>query len=484
MDKSENSSIDINSLANCLRDEVKTLHPLSDDCCIYRVPQDIRMANESFYTPKLVSIGPLHHGREELKAMEEHKVRLCLLPPNHQLDTHKDSHLEAAPTTHGKMDKSENSSIDINSLANCLRDEVKTLHPLSDDCCIYRVPQDIRMANESFYTPKLVSIGPLHHGREELKAMEEHKVRSLEHFLQQTQVSLEDFLIFIKNKEEKLRNCYAETIALESRDFVKMILLDAVFLIEVLRRYSNLELRGVDRIFTKPHLLVNIRLEILSLENQLPLFILEDLFKLAGFSSLNRLCLLPPNHQLDTHKDSHLEAAPSITELHQAGIKFKLGSAKHLLDIRFSKGTLEIPKLTIGVMAKHLFKNLQIFERLHCDTNYVNEYVVFLNGLVNTSKDAEILIQNGIIENRTWDSEGVSTLFQQLSENAIVRYYGSYYWGIAKDLKSYCKSPWHKWRAILKQNYFNTPWASISVIAAAIIIILTSVQTVCSVIAL
>ncbi|KAH7560526.1 hypothetical protein ACOSP7_017273 [Xanthoceras sorbifolium] len=417
------------------------------------------------------------------------------------------------------MDKSENSSIDINSLANCLRDEVKTLHPLSDDCCIYRVPQDIRMANESFYTPKLVSIGPLHHGREELKAMEEHKLRSLEHFLQQTQVSLEDFLIFIKNKEEKLRNCYAETIALESRDFVKMILLDAVFLIEVLRRYSNPELRGVDRIFTKPHLLVNIRLEILSLENQLPLFILEDLFKLAGFSSLNRLtynlcftaceflsieenlfekqfseakhfvdlfrlCLLPPNHQLDTHKDSHLEAAPSITELHQAGIKFKLGSAKHLLDIRFSKGTLEIPKLTIGVMAKHLFKNLQIFERLHCDTNYVNEYVVFLNGLVNTSKDAEILIQNGIIENRTWDSEGVSTLFQQLSENAIVRYYGSYYWGIAKDLKSYCKSPWNKWRAILKQNYFNTPWASISVIAAAIIILLTSVQTVCSIIAL
>ncbi|KAL5764968.1 hypothetical protein ACOSQ2_017562 [Xanthoceras sorbifolium] len=387
------------------------------------------------------------------------------------------------------MDKSENSSIDINSLANCLRDEVKTLHPLSEDCCIYRVPRDIRMANESFYTPKLVSIGPLHHGREELKAMEEHKVRYLEHFLQQTQVSLEDFLIFIKNNEEKLWNCYAETIALESRDFVKMVLLDAVFLIEVLQRYS------------KPKFVV---FEILSLENQLPLFILEELFKLAGhgvFSSLSqltyglrfatcefllieenlfekqfseakhfvdllRLCFLPPNHQLHTHKDSHLEAAPRTLEI-------PIGSAKHLLDIRFNKGTLEIPKLTIG-----------IFERLHCDAYYVNEYVTFLNSLVNTPKDAEILIQNGIIDNRTWDSEGVSTLFQQLSENAIVRYNGSYFWGIAKDLKSYCKSPWHKWMALLKQNYFNTPWASISVIAAAIIIILTSVQTVCSIIAL
>ncbi|KAL5832048.1 hypothetical protein ACOSQ4_017402 [Xanthoceras sorbifolium] len=399
------------------------------------------------------------------------------------------------------MDKSENSSIDINSLANCLRDDVKALHPLSGDCCIYRVPRDIRMANESFYTPKLVSIGPLHHSMEELKAMEEHKVRYLEQFLQQTQVSLEDFLIFIRKKEEKLRNCYAETIALESRDFVKMILWDAAFLIEVLRRSSNPKLHGVDRIFTKPDLLVNI-LEILSLENQLPLFILEELFKLAVhgvFSSLSqltyglcfaaceflsieenlfemqffeakhfvdllRLCLLPPNHQLHTHKDSHLEAAPSITELHQVGIKFKVGSAKHLLDIRFNKGTLEIPKLTVGVVTKHLFTNIQIFERLHCDTKYVNEYVAFLNGLVNTPKVAEILIHNGIIENRVWDSEGVSTLFRQLSENVLVRYHDFYYRGIVKDLKSYCKSPWHKWRANLKQNYFNTPWASISVI--------------------
>ncbi|KAL5766655.1 hypothetical protein ACOSP7_017272 [Xanthoceras sorbifolium] len=419
------------------------------------------------------------------------------------------------------MDKSETSSIDINSLANCLRDEFKTLHPLSKDCCIYRVPRDIRMANESFYTPKLVSIGPLHHGREELKAMEEHKVRYLEHFLRQTQVSLEDFLLCIKNKEEKLRNCYADTIALESRDFVKMVLLDTVFLIEFLERGCR-TIPDVDRLFTEPYLIFSIRPEILSLENQLPLFILKDLFMKAGhgvvnslsqityalyrgeceslsieanlfeeqfseakhFVDLIRLCLLPPNHQLHTHEDSHLEAAPSITELHQAGIKFKVDSAKHLLDIRFNNGTLEISKLTIGVVTKRLFRNLQIFERLHCDTNYVNEYVSFLNGLVNTPKDAEILIQNGIIENRIWDSEGVSTLFQQLSEDAIVRYRGCYYSGIVKDLKSYCKSPWHKWRANLKQNYFNTPWASISVIAAVIIIILTSVQTVCSIIAL
>jgi hypothetical protein len=34
----------------------------------------------------------------------------------------------------------------------------------------------------------------------------------------------------------------------------------------------------------------------------------------------------------------------------------------------------------------------------------------------------------------------------------------------------------------LKQEYFHTPWAIISLIAAAILLILTTVQTVCSLI--
>ncbi|CAL8105225.1 unnamed protein product [Prunus armeniaca] len=38
---------------------------------------------------------------------------------------------------------------------------------------------------------------------------------------------------------------------------------------------------------------------------------------------------------------------PCITKLHQAGVKFKLGSSRNLFDIRFNNGILEIPKLNI-----------------------------------------------------------------------------------------------------------------------------------------
>ncbi|TXG71641.1 hypothetical protein EZV62_000220 [Acer yangbiense] len=113
----------------------------------------------------------------------------------------------------------------------------------------------------------------------------------------------------------------------------------------------------------------------------------------------------------------------------------------------------------------------------------MNDYGVILNRLLNTPKDVELLIHIKVIDNRILDSE-VSTLFQQLSKDARVHEKEFYYSGLVKDLQVYCKSPCHKWKANLKQNYFNTPWASISVIAAVIILVLTFMQTVCSIVGL
>ncbi|KAK2641269.1 hypothetical protein Ddye_023032 [Dipteronia dyeriana] len=423
------------------------------------------------------------------------------------------------------MEKScDHVSIDITKLANSLRGKFGTLYPLSKESCIYRVPPKIRMLDESLYTPTTVSIGPLHHGREELKAMEEHKLRYLQHFLRRTNVSLNDLLILAKNMEQKLRGCYAETIQLGSEDFVEMILLDVVFLLEILLRWSLSDFdRSEDRIIGEPRMIIDIRYDIWFLENQLPLFILRDLFELANptsislskltseffsylyepllldnnllekhfseakhFLDLLRLCLLPPRPKLDIKNESMFSPmAPTIMELHRAGVKFKVGSMKHFFDIRFHKGTLELPKMkNIGNYTGHLFRNLQLFERFHCGTNFVNDFIIILNFLINDPKDADLLVHNGVIENRAWDSEGLSDLLQQLSKNARMLHNKFGYVDLVKDLNDYCKSPWNKRRANLKQNYFNTPWASISVIAAAILLILTFIQSVCSVMGL
>ncbi|KAK0575925.1 hypothetical protein LWI29_009243 [Acer saccharum] len=428
------------------------------------------------------------------------------------------------------MDKSDDACTDFKPLATCLRGKLEKLYHLSQDCCIYRVPLGLRKSEGSHNTPKTVSIGPLHHGMEELKAMEEHKLRYSEQFLQPTQVSLEDFLIFIGGKENKLHNCYAKTIPLTSQDFVEIILLDAIFLIEFLLLFKKRTfITSGDCIFGKSWLSGGIRNDIWSVKNQILFFILEDLFELAKtrvpnecydglsisklvstfcgnicellsieqslfeinflgakhFVDLLRLCIEPSNHQLNIEIETmYAPTLPIITELHQAGVKFKVGSTKHLFDIRFDqiKGTLEIPKLRISKVTSYYFKNLQMFEALHCKTNHVNDYAHLLSLLVSSPKDAELLIQNGILEKT--ESVAVSTFCVQIGKQATVTYNRFYYRGLAIDLTDYCKSPWHQWNANLKQNYFNTPWASISVIAAVLLLLLTITQIVCSIITL
>ncbi|KAK1583819.1 hypothetical protein Q3G72_027247 [Acer saccharum] len=230
-----------------------------------------------------------------------------------------------------RMDKSDDASIDIKSLATCLRDKLENLYPLSKDCCIYRVPSELRNSKGSPDTPQIVSIGPLHHGREELK----------------------DYQLDIE--------------------------------IETIRT---------------PTLL-------------------------------------------------------TITELQRAGVKFEVRSNKHLIDM---------------------------FETLHCETNHVNDYAMLASLLVSSPKDAELLIQNGILENT--GSVATSTFCAEIGNQARVSYNRFYYIDLARDLNDYCKSPWRKWNANLKQNYFNSPWATISIIAAVLLLLLTITQTVCSIIAL
>lgn len=109
--------------------------------------------------------------------------------------------------------------------------ELENLPPMSSVCCICRVSERLRRANERAYTPRVVSIGPLHHGKASSKAMEEKKKRYLRDFLRRTNVSLEHYINIIREKEARLRGSYAEHIELGSDEFVKMVLVDASLLL-------------------------------------------------------------------------------------------------------------------------------------------------------------------------------------------------------------------------------------------------------------
>ncbi|XP_031285197.1 UPF0481 protein At3g47200-like [Pistacia vera] len=156
-----------------------------------------------------------------------------------------------------------------------LKAKLEELPPLprSSNCYIYRVPQRLRQENEKAYAPQVVSIGPLHHGKQHLKSMEKEKQRYLKEFLERTGAKLDDLLNLITEKEQQLRSCYAEEIELDREEFVEMILVDATFIIEVLLRSQFRDLENQeDHIFEKPFFIEDIWYEMWLLENQIPFF--------------------------------------------------------------------------------------------------------------------------------------------------------------------------------------------------------------------
>ncbi|XP_035546128.1 UPF0481 protein At3g47200-like [Juglans regia] len=175
-----------------------------------------------------------------------------------------------------------------------------------DKYCIYRVPKRLREVNNKAYTPRLVSIGPFHHRREELKDMDIQKFLIFKNFCNRTGKSIEDLKCIIRPKEMEIRSCYSETFLLSSEGFLNMILLDAIFILELFCRKSEKEYSGsskpreeysenskaqekdsgnskahyqIDYILSRPCMERGIRHDLLLLENQLPFFVLKELYQ-------------------------------------------------------------------------------------------------------------------------------------------------------------------------------------------------------------
>ncbi|XP_018819916.1 UPF0481 protein At3g47200-like isoform X2 [Juglans regia] len=267
----------------------------------------------------------------------------------------------------------------------CVVDIPSVLEPAEwpDECCIYRVPKRLRNVNKEAYTPYLVSIGPLHYRKRELREMEKQKERYFKEFCFRTKKNRKDLALIIEKKEANIRHCYAEPSRLGSREFVSMILMDGIFIIELFLRTSEMK---SDYILSKPWRRNSIQHDLILLENQLPFFVLKDLYtsvygssnqkevypnkgdtdpflqlcrnyfsnyydpktepnigeEVKHFTDLLRYFFFPPNllrikeGENESQRIDHLYCA---TKLDEAGVKFEAVEERHLTDIQFHKGS-------------------------------------------------------------------------------------------------------------------------------------------------
>ncbi|KAI3938147.1 hypothetical protein MKW98_018703 [Papaver atlanticum] len=250
-------------------------------------------------------------------------------------------------------------------------------------CCIYRLHEKFHKMSES-YVPEVVSIGPFHCKKENLKSTEECKLLYMHDLLCRTaekkykdvteinnddvnkSEEIEDVRIPSNEKREKIEElvrkyspsgtatsnrwliplmycveaikkikskaceCYSEPIMLKNEEFVEMMVIDGLFIIELLQRCAMKRKNNVkdDPLLGKLWVLSSLTRDLLLLENQLPMIVLRCLFNLTSLEdelegkSLNMLVLGFFNHLMP--KDKEVLLMQSIKHNHES---------KHLLNL-------------------------------------------------------------------------------------------------------------------------------------------------------
>ncbi|KAK1588315.1 hypothetical protein Q3G72_021996 [Acer saccharum] len=415
---------------------------------------------------------------------------------------------------------------------------------------IYKVPQHLREGDydHKAYVPQIVSLGPYHHGRKRLRQMDRHKWRSLYVVLKRTNQDIKVYIDSMRELEEKARACYEGPICLSSNEFVEMMVLDGCFVLELFQGaalgFMKLGYPRNDPVFAMRGSMHSIQRDMMMLENQLPLFILDQLLGLEfgdpdekGLVSKLALRFFDPLsptdepltkfdqnklekttfdplsdqgglHCLDVFRTSLLRSGPQaqpmppriwikrlshtnrvadkrrqqlihcVTELREAGIKFKKRKTDRFWDIKFENGILMIPRLFIHDGTKSLFLNLIAFEQSHLDcSNGITSYVIFMDNLINSPEDVGYLHYCGIIEHWLGSDAEVADLFNRLCQEVVFDINNSYLSRLSEDVNQYYNHRWNAWRASLRHNYFNNPWAIISFVAAVVLLLLTLAQT-------
>ncbi|KAJ9548770.1 hypothetical protein OSB04_021313 [Centaurea solstitialis] len=293
-----------------------------------------------------------------------------------------------------------------------------------------------------FFHPQVVSIGPLHREDGALKPFEDQKTTHLHHLLgklkDKPEIILDKCLEKVYASIDRIRECYGETITYTYSDLAKMMVMDACFILDFLFP-SEEHRRSTSRNAILTH---SIFRDLVLLENQIPFFVLQDIFDCTiskiqtcplTFGVLMHLKFIIPfdvhgaisvdgpnnyKHILDlvykcykpqdassSDQLSRVTTMFSARELAKAGVKFNPNpDHKWKLDMKFTSSwgnaTLTMPPMRIEESTACVLCNLAAYERVFPEVgNYITSYVFAMKMLLDTKEDVLKRVNNQVVGN-------------------------------------------------------------------------------------
>ncbi|KAK8261512.1 hypothetical protein V6Z12_D13G193000 [Gossypium hirsutum] len=288
-----------------------------------------------------------------------------------------------------------------------------------------------------------------------------------------------------------------------------MIFYDALFIVELFLRNYEKEVEknsNIKDLLLKETWSVCLRRVIL-LENQIPMFVLEELYKpyenhkLASDASVPSFLKLacsyfdiPWDPQFEHIKIPHFTALQRchMTKTQNPSSKTKIPTLKKvygatkvgvelivepnqtacLLDVKFEGKKIKIPKLTVQSNTEAYLRNVMAFEMCHCPNEaYVCADIELMNYLIENAQDVEWLIEKEILSK---EGKHEGRLVTIINTNIVVQRM------IKKLMQLYKEARKRKVTLFIKENYgilkrvyFPNLWRGTRTVAAFMVVVFT-----------
>ncbi|KAH7855060.1 hypothetical protein Vadar_020810 [Vaccinium darrowii] len=404
-----------------------------------------------------------------------------------------------------------------------------------------KVPLTMRKdeTTKGYFDPRVVSIGPYHHGKEELQMVERIKPIVAELFILSSGRSMDEFRNHVLEIVDDARSCYLEgsTDMYSDKEFAEMMLLDGLFVSAFIESitpgYGDQTIEDELTKHLGKHALYLLPSDITSLlENQLPFQVLELLMSLKSkhnkltemvdkfLDSLDsrestrqdkkvrrefRIVTKQPIHYLEyiwlrdnklsqtNHTRGTLVSSTlsdfsdfyysfkSITELKAKGIHARSGSVYTHRDFKFKSffffAVLEIPPLIVNPQFIIHTSNQIAYEWTPNNPNNLPTmaYMNFMKSLINTIEDVKELRARNILFSACTSDEEVVKMFNSISTFGVEDF--RIYDKVKKRIQGHYNNTARTWFAELIHKYFSSPWTFIAFVAATALIIMSVLQT-------
>ncbi|KAL7238392.1 hypothetical protein ACSBR2_004482 [Camellia fascicularis] len=440
---------------------------------IYKVPNKLVKIKEDAYTPSIVSIGPFHRHNKELQAFNENKRRYMLLlfmriSKPALLILEKCAIAILALEGDVRRCYSETIDLDNHQLVEML---------LVDGCFILEL--FLRQSNIDKYKDKVVN--PIINNA--------RTIVTLQHDLALLENQIPFFVL------QKLFDTIKEHIPQTSFTEHNVDKLALLFFKSALG-LSNQAIQSTSSELSGEHLLDILHNFYLPTSDESP----ENMHKSH----------LPISDNINDDGDRQASQTTGfkncVTGLLEAGIQFQpninVDAEEIFLHIKYLKGVIKMPALRIHKATESIFRNLIAFEQCSIVTSHcITSYVFLMSSLLSSSHDAEILHHKNIIKYDLIGSGGgsgsgsdsgihgdVAALFKSMCDRVVLK--DCCFSKLCKEVNNYPKS-WFDWRRliaivkvkcrgyaiVLPSKYFATPWTTMSLIAAVMILVFTAMQT-------